>query len=316
VRLRQLGRLGEARECFGAVVREIDAYAAEPEEMEDASYAAAQSCELLVIAGRLTGQADSALASGQRAVEYADRGADPYFSMHARSSLAEVYLTLGQPRRAAALFKEARTIDRGRRPRPPFLYSQSLYRYGYHLIEDGRAGELIEDEASDPNWGTNGEDNSLLSAAIRLLVLGAARRSLVENGDRTPELLTQTQKDLDDAINMFRTAGYADYTVRGLLERAHFYQVRCQAGDYAKAQEDLDRATYEAERGDMKLLSADIILQRVACHRAFCGAMSNAQRTAWSTRISDMLTQATKIADEMGYFRHQSLLHELESVVT
>ena len=53
VRLRQLGRLVNARECFGAVTGEINAAAAEPEELEDASYAAAQNCELLVIAGRL-----------------------------------------------------------------------------------------------------------------------------------------------------------------------------------------------------------------------------------------------------------------------
>src|SRR6266516_1663155 len=46
VRLRQLGRLVEARQCFSAVVREIESSSAEAKESEDASYASAQYCEL------------------------------------------------------------------------------------------------------------------------------------------------------------------------------------------------------------------------------------------------------------------------------
>jgi tetratricopeptide (TPR) repeat protein len=169
VRLRQLGRLVDARDCFGAVVREIDPQAAHAEELEDASYAAAQYCELLVIAGKLeaANESDGALFNGKRAVEYSDRGSDPYFSMHARSSLAEVYFMLDKSELADSLFEEAKAIERERSPRPPFLYSQSLFRYGYFLIETGRAGSILSDEAQDPSWGTNGEDSSLLSEAIR-----------------------------------------------------------------------------------------------------------------------------------------------------
>ena len=127
VRLRQLGRLVDARDCFGAVVREIDPQAAQAEELEDASYAAAQYCELLVVAGRLKGDADEstgALFNGLRAVEYADRGDASYFKMHARSSLAEVYFMLNDLTKADMLFEQAMAIDRDHRPRPPFLYSQ------------------------------------------------------------------------------------------------------------------------------------------------------------------------------------------------
>ena len=315
VRLRQLGRLVEARECFGAVVQEINPQSTEPEEMEDASYGAAQYCELLVIAGKLIspedGELDSALASGRKAIEYADRGSDPYFNMHARSSLAEVYFMLGQPQQAALLFEEAKVIEREREPRPPFLYSQSLFRYGYYLIEANQAEEIIADEASDPGWGTNGEDSSLLSKAIRLMILGAARRSLIERGDPGPELKIEAHRDLDNAVIMFRTAGYADYTVRGLLERAHFYRVRRQAEDYARAQEDLDRATIEADRGQMELLYTDILLQQVACYRDFREPMSSSLRSDLWPRIKIKLDEAAARVDKMGYFRRQTMLEEL-----
>src|SRR5207237_10908728 len=39
VRLRQLGRLVEARQCMGAVLREIESIPAQAQESEDASYA-------------------------------------------------------------------------------------------------------------------------------------------------------------------------------------------------------------------------------------------------------------------------------------
>ena len=53
VRLRQLGRLVDARQSFSAVMKYINPNTANPEELENAAYAAAQYCELLVIVGKL-----------------------------------------------------------------------------------------------------------------------------------------------------------------------------------------------------------------------------------------------------------------------
>ena len=100
--------------------------------------------------------------------------------------------------------------------------------------------------------------------AIRSLILGAAHRAVIESGKRSPAFIDEAEKILNDAIVEFRTAGYADYTVRGLLERAHFYRIRHLAEDYGKILEDLDLATFEAQRGQMELLYADILLQRLA----------------------------------------------------
>src|SRR6266699_2022937 len=317
VRLRQLGRLVDARECFGAVVREIESIPAQAQELEDAAYATAQYCGLLVIAGKLVGtngDLDTALFKGQRAIEFADRGADPYFSMHARSSLAEVYFMLGELERANELFEQARAIDQERHPKPPFLYSQSLFRYGYYLIETGRAQELLSDAGKSEAWGTNGNDTSLLSGAIRSLILGAAHRAVIESGERTPAFFDKAEKILDDAIIEFRTAGYADYTVRGLLERAHFYRIHHLAEDYWKALEDLDLATFEAQRGQMELLYADILLQRLACYLDFWPVMSNAERMDIRGKVVETLTEVTDLIKKLHYGRRREMLTALQTV--
>jgi tetratricopeptide (TPR) repeat protein len=320
VRLRQLGRLVEARQCFGAVMREIESSSVEAQESEDASYAAAQYCELLVIAGKLigtNGDHDAALINGQIAIVYADRGNDPYFSMHARSSLAEVHFMLGDLEKANALFGEARAIEQKRHPKPPFLYSQSLFRYGYYLIETGRANKLLADAHQRVDWGTNGEDSSLLSKAIRLLILGAAQRALIKSAKRSQRMrafIDETEKILNDSIIEFRRAGYADYTVRGLLERAFFYRIRHFAEDYHKALEDLDQATFEAERGQMELLYADILLQRLACYLDFWPTMSNTERADIRDKAAKTLKEATDLIEKLHYRRRQAMLADLQTV--
>jgi len=315
VRLRQLGRLVDARDCFGAVVREIDPEAAQAEELEDASYASAAYCELLVIAGKLTGgagESGGALASGQRAVEYSNRGDDAYFRMHSRSSLAEVYFMLGDLEQADALFEQAMAIERERRPRPPFLYSQGLFRYGYYLIETDRAEMILTGESQDPSWGKNGEDSSLLSEAIRLLILGAAHRALIEAGRQDHIFLRKGEAILDDAISAFQTAGYADYTVRGLLERAHFYRALGQTRYYDGALADLTRAAAEARRGQMDLLYADVLLQQVACYLDVWRVMTTAERLPLSDKITDALNQAARLVTTIGYGRRQAMLASLQ----
>jgi tetratricopeptide (TPR) repeat protein len=315
VRLRQLGRLVDARDSFGAVVREIDPQAAQAEELEDASYAVSQYCELLVIAGKLWGgtdESEGALVNGKRAVEFADRGDDAYFKMHSRISLAEVHFMLNDPEQADALFEQAMAIDREQRPRPPFLYSQGMYRYGYFLIETGRAEVLLQGAADDPSWGKNGEDSSLLSEAIRLTILGGAHRALIEAGCRDPAFLHEGEQILDDAISAFQTAGYTDYTVRGLLERAHFYRVLGQTRYVTAALADLSRAAVEAKRGQMDLLYADVLLQQVACYLDEWAVMTTPERESSREKITLTLNQAAELVTAIDYGRRQAMLARLQ----
>jgi tetratricopeptide (TPR) repeat protein len=319
VRLRQLGRLIDARDCFGAVVREIDTETADPEELEDASYALTQNCELLVIAGRLVDDPDrpgdetaSAEYSAQRAIECSSRGLEPYFSMHAYSTLGEVYFMLGKAQRAGKLFEQARSIDRDRHPRPPFLYSQSLFRYGYYLIETGCAEQILADASADDSWGTNAGDSSLLSQAIRVLILGAARRAMIEAGRRDANYVAEAEELLDESIDAFKYAGYSDYTVRGLLERAHFYRIRGGTDYYRKALRDLDDATIETDRGQMDILFTDVLLQRVACYLSYWRTMTESERAEISEKVRSSLDDAARRVQDLDYGRRRGMLASLQ----
>jgi len=315
VRLRQLGELADARRSFTAVDDEIDIRRAGSQDLEDAAYGAAQHAELQVIAGRLKGRgsrSDSALRSAEWALRYADGGKDPYFSMHARSTLGEVHFMLGHLDRAGECFEEAREVERRRRPRPPFLYSQGLFRYAYYLIERGMERQVIDEARSDPDWGTDENDSSLLSGAIRLLVLGAVRRSLVEGGDRSSVLLTEAEEFLNAAYNEFRQAGYADYTVRGLIERARFFRVRGEAGDFDIARKDLTEATFAAQHGGMDLLEADILLERAACYLDFWSGLTAPEQKEAQAELPRVLGKARDLVEALGYGRRNEMVLDLQ----
>lgn len=309
LRLRQLGRLQEARRCFGAVLEAIDPGAASDQDLGNASYAAAQHSELLLIEGKLddTGADGTALESARQAVEYADAGGDPYFRMHARTTLADVHFMRGENPAARELFEEAEKIGRTEEPRAPFLYSQGLYRYGYYLIETGDPLQLLEGERSDPDWGTNQSDSSLLSGAIRLLIGAAARRSLIEETG-SDDLSDQAAGLLRRSIDQFQTAGYADYVVRGLIERVQFYRVRRRPKDYRAALVDLGRARFEAGRGQMHLLFADILLQHAACHLAFLPELGERERLQAEREVPELLAEAEELIQDLGYARRAEML--------
>ena len=319
VRLRQLGRLVDARDCFGAVAGEINTAVAEPEELEDASYAASQNCELLIIAGKLTKDLDkpgdnsgTALFSATRAIEYSSRGDEPYFSMHAHSTLGEVYFMLGQLQKAGELYEQAMSIDRDRHPKPPFLYSQGLFRYGYYLIETNNAERILHEANANQSWGENAGDSSLLSEAIRILILGAAHRAMIEVERRDANFLAETEKLLDQSIDAFKYAGYSDYTVRGLLERAHFYRIRGGPEYYYKALRDLDDATIETDRGQMDILFTDVLLQRAACYLGYWRTMTTPERAEISGMIKGSLDDAARRIQDLDYGRRRDMLASLQ----
>ncbi len=333
VRLRQLGRLADARECFSSVAGEAAITKtigeADPssltdkqrERLQDASYAAAQYCELLVIAGNLGGSdSDSALINADRAINFADGGGDPYFRMHARSSLAEVHFMLGEFEKAGELFEEALAIDRADSPRPPFHYSQSLFRWAYFLIETDQSERILALSEKVSDWGKNGKDSSLLSEAIRLLAIGAAHRSRIERKDESVVCLAKTaaqgQKILDDSVSGFWTAGYADYVVRGLLERAHFWRVRNAPDDHARVRADLERATIEARRGQMHLLYCDILLQWTAAQLKVWPIATQEERIRISGDVADTLREASALVKSICYDRRRPMLVELQQLAS
>ncbi|MET8241755.1 hypothetical protein [Streptomyces sp. NPDC005078] len=316
LRLRQLGRLDDARHTYGAAFRCLDLSSDDPKVMADAAFAASIYCELLVITGGLNapvpGDSDSARSVAEAAIRFADQCEDPYFKMYSRSCLAEVNFMVGNSGRARVLFEEAKMIAEQEGARLPFLYSQNLYRNGCFVIEHGDAQELLTDAEQDPGWGLNGDNSSQLSHAIRQLILGAIYRSLVERGAVGRSHLATASAQMDDAIVRFRRIGYTDYTVRGLLERAHLLRTRRNPGDYLRALDDLDEALAETLRGSMNLLAADVYLQQAACQLAFWPSMAVEQQADAGARIADALTEADNRVHSLGYGRRYTMLNDVE----
>jgi nucleoside phosphorylase len=317
LRLRQLGRPDDALSSCRAVFHELTRKTADAErvDMADAAYGASLYCELLIIAGWLeppaAGNEHAAREVAEAAVAFADRCSDAYFKMYTRSCLAEVDFMTGDLDRARELFGKAATIAAAERSNMPFLYSQNLYRYGYFAIETGDAGALLSDAERDPQWGL-AEKPSQLSYAIRQLVLGAARRALVEAGADLTDL-DQAATEVDDAIVIFRGVGYVDYTVRGLLERAHLRQVRGRPEDYAGALDDLDEALAETTRSRMMLLAADVHLQRVACHISVWPVQPANWQADLRGQVAASLNEASELVRSLGYGRRVGLLRQLRA---
>jgi hypothetical protein len=269
---------------------------------------------LLIIAGLLEsprwGNEPGAREAANAAIAFADQCPDAYFKMYSRSCLAEVEFMIGDFEAAQEQFAEAAAIAVAERSNMPFLYSQNLYRYGYFAIETGKAATLLADAERDPQWGLAARP-SQLSYAIRLVVLSAARRAMAEAGE--PADLAQAATELDDAIVIFRGVGYTDYTVRGLLERAHLRQVRARSEDYAGALDDLDEAEAEATRSHMTLLTADVRLQRVACHLSVWPTQPADWRTDMVGQVVVSLNEASELARSLGYRRRNGLLRHLRA---
>ena len=162
--------------------------------------------------------------------------------------------------------------------------------------------------------GKNGEDSSLLSEAIRILILGAAHRALIEADpqDGSATLRATAENLLDQAINAFKYAGYSDYTARGLLERAHFYRVRGGAEYYRKALRDLDDATIETDRGQMDILYADVLLQRAACYLSYWRTMTGPEREGLKEQVQATLNEAAGKVKDLDYGRRRGMLAGLQ----
>jgi hypothetical protein len=312
LRLRQLGRLHDARATCDAVLAAVDKAVdsgtpLNNSHLRDLAYAGSLNCELLVIAGALgeplAGETAAAETVARRAIAFGDQCGDDYFRMYPRTCLAEVEFMRGDLDRAGTWFAEAQAVEGSD---TPFLYSQNLFRYGYYLIETGRAGQVL-DSARDGNWGLNGKKSSQLSYAIRHLVIGAANRSLLEELGVDAELLAKAKSVMNQAIVGLRSVGYIDYVVRGLLERAHLLRVGGRTEDYAKALDDLSRCAVECERADMRLLAADVELQRAALFLDNWPTISDQVGKA----ATDALRTAADLVTSLGYGRRRGMLDKL-----
>ncbi|MDH3661143.1 MAG: TIR domain-containing protein [Alphaproteobacteria bacterium] len=239
-RLRALGRLGEAVAPMRAGLE----MAVEEEAWKEAAISASNLSELQLA----TGEVAAAQASGEAAVDHADRSGDDFVRMGLRTTLADARHQAGALEAAGALFAEAEAMQAERQAHYPRLYSVQGYRYCDLLLTRGQA-EAVRERTLQTLECAKQANAPLLAFALDHLSLGRVALAL---GDRD-----EARTRLDQAVDGLRESGTIHHIPRGLLARATLF--RETAPDLAR--KDLDEAIRLAKRCGLRLHECDAHLE-------------------------------------------------------
>ncbi len=238
--LRALGQLGEAVAPMRAGLDLL----VEQGNWEQAAISSSNLSELQLTLGEVV----AALASGEAAIEYADRSGDAFLRIVHPITLADAMHQAGALVAAHQLFEEAEKRQEERQPDYPQLYSLQGYRYCDLLLTLGQAEAVREralqtlEIAEFNNW--------LLDIALDHLSLG--RAALVLGGRN------EARRQLDQAVDCLREAASMDHLPRGLLARAAFFR---EVEEYILSRRDLDEVMRIATRSGMRLHECDAHLE-------------------------------------------------------
>jgi hypothetical protein len=282
--------------------------------------------ELLLTLGDVT----AAVASGEQAVNYADRSSDEFRRLLNRTTHANALHQAGHRNEAAERLREAEEIQALTDPEHPLLYSVQGFRYCDLLLADversvplrpvsgsgGRASVLEElsDVVSRASQSLDlvSQGGDLLSIALDHLTLGRAalHKAIVEPRDLHTE---DASGELDEAVAGLRRAGMFDYLPRGLLARAWLRSLtRAQTGPES-AQSDLDEAWDVAERGPMPLFLADIHLHRARLLHDVTPYPWAIDGDGNPRGPRDDLADARRLIEQHGYWRRKEELENTEA---
>ncbi len=249
-RLRALGRLEDAASPMRA---DVD-MAVEQRDWRGAAMASNNLSELLLLTGRIIGE-EGALASGGRAVDFADRSRDVFWRLGVRTSHAEASFQAGALGHAEALVREAEIWQKNRQPNLPHLYSLQGYRYCDLLLARDRSAEASDRAGWAFNEGETG-GYSLLDTALDMLTQARAALAMIPPSALAPEECAELSKQ---ALAALRRANAEEFVVRGLLAHA---EALWRCGDPEAANESLHEAEAVAARGPMPLFTTDAHLLR------------------------------------------------------
>ena len=232
-RLRALGRLREAQQPM----RASEDMAIEQKYWKNAASGASSLSELQLTLGEVA----SAVASGKRSVEHAERSEDLFSRMFTRTTHADALHQYGELDAALKLFQAAEELQKQEQPEYPQLYSLWGFRYCDLLLALGENSQVLQRAQQTLTCVTNA-GLGLLTVALDRLSLGRAHLQ--------QQQLTLAQQHLDQAVDGLRAAGYQEFLTLGLLARAELYR---QQGDYGKAEKDLQEVLDIADRSEMQL---------------------------------------------------------------
>jgi len=284
VRLRALGRLGEAMAPLQAVLaRDV-----EVEAWQEAANSASNLSQLQLALGDVA----TAEASGEAAIEYADLSDDGFVREVNRTTLADARHRAGAPEAAAALFEEAEAMQADRQPGYHRLYSFRGYQYCDLLLTLGKAEAVRERALQTLEWAK--PQNWLLDIALDHLSLGRAALALEDRDEAGIRL--------DQAVDGLVEAGHIEFIPRGLLARAALFR---ETGKVTRSWRDLDEAMRIAERGGMRLFQCDAHLGYA--HLALAEGKPDTAR--------EHLESARALVSACGYHRRDGEVEELEKAL-
>ncbi len=318
--LRALGRLTEALEPMRAPLENY----VKREDWGSAAPLASNLSELELTLGDVAG----AVGDAEQSVTYADRSGDAFLRTVLRVTVGNALHQAGRRPDAEGCFREAERMQAERQPEYPLLYSLQGFLYCDLVLTEaeraawqmGRRTEdreqktalveacrAVEQRATQTLKWAEEADSSLLTIALDHLTLGRAALDAAILGDSS---LTPCHLSLDAAVDGLRRAGTTHHIPRGLLTRAW---LRFLEGDRDGARADLDEAWEVAERGSMKLHTADIHLYRARLFGSLKCKVGNVEYP-WESAQAD-LAAARKLIEQCGYGRRKEELGDAEEAI-
>lgn len=322
--LRSQGRLTESLPTDRAALLASE----DSRELFDASVAASN----LAASELSIGEIRTAMETGYKSKEIADRTGDIRQRIFRRAFFSEVLLAAGEDTQAEQLLVEAEKLQGQNQPEYPRLYAIQGYQYWNLLLAKSEWSAVRKRANQALKWGE--EQHLPLGMGLNFLALGRAYlgKALTQQGRR--RLFRNDAKAADinigSAVERLRSAGTTHHLPRSLLARSVF---RRSVGDWDGTARDLDEVEEIAEPGPMRLFLCDMALERARLALARIEAFAplngmlekdNPPKPAVPSdaQIAELKNEAEKqikIAEDYitkcGYHRRDEELAELQAVL-
>ncbi len=327
-RLRALGRLSESLEITRACL-DIDVHRS---DWNGAVIDAMNLSELELTLGKIA----EAMASADRAVEYADQvreKTNPDWRVHARVRLASALHQMGKPDSAELLFSKAEAMQREDESKYPLLFGLSGFEYCDLLLfalepsawrtvlsphnknsklkaKVASCQVVMQRGAKMLEWRLS--NDTLLNIALDDLVVGRAKfYEAILTGSSLETCCESIQRALDGV----RHAGTTDFVPLALFTRAWLRFLTGSKTGPESAQADLDEAWEIAERGPMRLFLADIHLHRARLFYREAHYPWSQNPDGTPRGPEDDLAAAEKLINECGYHRRDEELADAKQAI-
>lgn len=320
--LRSQGRLAEALPAMRLSLKGEE----RAENWRNAAITASNLSQADLIVGNIA----SAITFAATSTEYADREANVFLMVIARTTHGNALHAAGRLKEARCLFGDAERRLKIEQPELKFLLSLHGYQYCDFLIDQGRANKV--QDRGEYMLSLESINTTLLDRALARLIIGRANLAIALAGarasDRRVNVLAAGRR-LREALDLFVDADTAHHVPRALLALSTLQR---SVGNWNEVLRHLDEIDEIAEPGPMQLYLADSALERARLTFARLEAYAPLHRlvgiTAPKPLVPDAaelallredaavnLTKARNLAADCGYHKRDVELSDLEAVL-